>query len=394
MILIDEVSEFLSSMDEMNQKSENEDNYNYENSCETDNCNKYATYPLTLFKKMGQNNITFDDEDYINSETKDITILIDFKNAEITKNFSLKAKLELKDSKDEVILSTLKDTMKVVNIYNDITHNITITKLNTPPTINYNSDSSTDIELKINVSDETIDGKTIIDTNLENKKTGIIIKLVDSNNKIISKEKLKNIEFKIGNNSYSPNSDGLTRIKLSDEAISKTITISIITHAADINLGEGDYKFVITPFVSADGKYSTTLATNSISISLTTKDISTKKYNFNVQSDESDKIISKKIPTTTMRFNIINSLDDSTVKVSLYKRNSFTPTDQTYNLVDLKNYTTTTLTGEDKVYVISSNEFNLTLNTTKFDYTGYELRFELYDGSNKLTTIKKKFIVR
>ena len=29
-ILIDEVSEFLSSMDEMNQKSENEDNYNYE----------------------------------------------------------------------------------------------------------------------------------------------------------------------------------------------------------------------------------------------------------------------------------------------------------------------------------------------------------------------------
>ena len=68
---------------------------------------------------MSQDDVDFDDEDYINSETKDITILIDFKNAEITKNFSLKAKLELKDSKDEVILSTLKDTMKVVNIYND-----------------------------------------------------------------------------------------------------------------------------------------------------------------------------------------------------------------------------------------------------------------------------------
>lgn len=30
LILIDEVSEFLSSMDEINQKSENEDNYDYE----------------------------------------------------------------------------------------------------------------------------------------------------------------------------------------------------------------------------------------------------------------------------------------------------------------------------------------------------------------------------
>ena len=374
-----------------------EDEYNYEKSCTTDNCDKYATYPLSLFKLIGENNKTFDDNKYLNSEEKDLTLLIDFKDSNIDKNLSLTTKLQLKDSSDEIILSTLKDTIKTVNIYNDLKYNVSITKLNNPPVINYNSDSSTNIELKVNITDPTHNEKTVIDTNLENKKTGIVIKLIDSDNKIVPKEKLKNIEFKIGETSYSPNSDGLTRIKLSNEAISKNITISIITHEADINLGDGNYKFVITPFVSADGKYTNNLSTNSITTSLTTVEKSKKEYNFNVIGSESDKVISKKIPTTTMRFKIINSLDNSKVRISLYKRNTFNPLDQTYSLIDLKSYTTTELNeveGIEDVYSIDKDEFNLTLNTTKFDYTGYELRFELYDGLDKLTTIKKKFIVR
>ena len=69
--------------------------------------------------------------------------------------------------------------------------------------------------------------------------------------------------------------------------------------------------------------------------------------------------------------------------------------DQTYELVDLNNYVFDELHSvEEGIYLVSSNSFELNIDLTKLDKMGYELRFELYDGSDKVTTIKKKFIVK
>ena len=85
-----------------------DDNYNYQT-------NNYATYPLDLFTKVGQTDNTkvFDQKTFINEATKNISILIDFKNAEITNDFSLNTYLEMRNT-DEVILTTLKSSIKPV----------------------------------------------------------------------------------------------------------------------------------------------------------------------------------------------------------------------------------------------------------------------------------------
>ena len=91
----------------------------------------------------------------------------------------------------------------------------------------------------------------------------------------------------------------------------------------------------------------------------------------------------------------LSNLNNSNVRISLYKKQSLSAYDQTYGLIDLKDFVVGNLTkAKDKVYYVTSNELSLALNNTKFEKTGYELRFELYDGDKFITVIKKKFIVR
>ena len=93
--------------------------------------------------------------------------------------------------------------------------------------------------------------------------------------------------------------------------------------------------------------------------------------------------------------NELSTFNNSNVRVSLYRKKVLGADDQTYELVDLQNYLTNKLTkAEDKVYYVTTNDLALSLNNTKFDNTGYELKFELYDGDKFITAIKKKFIVR
>ena len=49
---------------------------------------------------------------------------------------------------------------------------------------------------------------------------------------------------------------------------------------------------------------------------------------------------------------------------------------------------------EDKIYSLDNYSTILEFDNKKFENNGYELRFELYDGTRKITSIKKKFIVK
>ena len=103
------------------------------------------------------------------------------------------------------------------------------------------------------------------------------------------------------------------------------------------------------------------------------------------------------IPTTRLRIKILDTtkLTAKRIKVSLYKRISTTAAEQEYELVDLKDFVTNELPGSnDMTYDLTENPKELIFDNKKFENNGYELRFELYDGTRKITTAKKKFIVK
>ena len=112
---------------------------------------------------------------------------------------------------------------------------------------------------------------------------------------------------------------------------------------------------------------------------------------------------------TTVKFNILQNggFINPNIRVSLYKKNKLTAFDQTYTIVDLKDYVTNSLekVSDNIYYAIKSplfyngqastyNAFNLNFINTNFENNGYKLVFELYSGSVKIATIEKKFIVK
>ena len=81
--------------------------------------------------------------------------------------------------------------------------------------------------------------------------------------------------------------------------------------------------------------------------------------------------------------------------------------DQNYSLVDLKGYITDELNKcSDKIYYVTTepifydgteetyNNFELNLITDNFENGGYKFIFTLYDGTTKIGTIEKYFIVK
>ena len=372
------------------------------------NTNEIYTYKVTSdtkdlklnkFTKLSQSDNTkvFNDKNFINETTKNISLVFDFKNTEITEILSLKPYIEIKDSSNKTILSTLKTTLKETVIYPNNEIELTINNLEEIPTINYNSDSKTTISLETNILYKTNNEETIYDSNLLNKKLGLSIKLVDSKDEVVAKKYLKNITFKVDDKFYSPDNDGIVRINLSNKVENITKNLEITTYLTTTELETGNYKFVIEPIISSDGKYSIQKENDQVTIPVTTIKPEKVDYGFNVVLDSNDKVIYKKQETTIMNIavNELSTFNNSNVRVSLYRKKELTAYDQTYELVDLQDYLTNTLTKvEDNVYYVTTNDLALSLNNTKFDKTGYELKFELYDGNKFITAIKKKFIVR
>ena len=354
---------------------------------------------LNKFTKLSQSDNTkvFNDKNFINETTKNISLVFDFKNTEITDILSIEPYIEIKDSSNKTILSTLKTTLKETVIYPNNEMELVINTSDEIPTINYNSDSKTTISLETNTLYKTNNEETIYDSNLLNKKLGLTIKLVDSNDEIVAKKYLKNITFKVEDKFYSPDNDGIVRINLSNNVEKITKDLEITTYLTTTELETGSYKFVIEPIISSDGKYSNQKVNDQVIIPVTTIKPEKVDYGFNVVLDSNDKVIYKKQETTIMNITVneLSTFNNSNVRVSLYRKKVLGAEDQTYELVDLQNYLTNKLTkAEDKVYYVTTNDLALSLNNTKFDNTGYELKFELYDGDKFITAIKKKFIVR
>lgn len=366
-----------------------------------------SSIPFTEFEEIGKGNmqILFKEEfnDIIN---EDYTVTLDFKNALFKEDIlGLNIFVELHDSDGNISRSTVKNTLKDVNIYLNSYSVPNITSTYTGDSIIFNSDSISNIDLTTSLKSHTIDDIAIYDSSYDNKKMGIEIKLIDDNNKTVEKKYLKNIRFKLGDNYYSPNDDGITRIKVSDDRSTTSSSLVILTSRDTITLKEGTYYLNITSFASYDGIYGKDYSKEKINIPVVVGKYNDviSDYKFSVLPDKDYKVLWKKDNNINLgyRFNFDDGYSNPSIRITLYKKSKLTAYDQTYKLVDLIDYTNTPL---ERVlestyqvpaeYVNTTDKFNLYLDLNKLESGGYKFNFELYDGSKRIGSIENKFIVR
>ena len=260
-------------------------------------------------------------------------------------------------------------------------------------TLVYNSDSKLDISVTSGVSYYYINSLKVFDTTYEDKKQGLAIKMVDPNGNILNSSYLKNIEFKVDEINYVPDTDNIVRIPISDSVESVTKTLTIVTHNNSANLEAGNFYIEVSNFVSYDNTYYDELV-NTIKIPVTiVNDNISNDYSFNVTMDDSKRIISKE--NTVIDFGInVKGLTNPTVRASLYKKDELTAYNQDYSLIDLNNYTVEDLENIGNNTYLANTTFSITLKANELENTGYKFVFELYDGTKKVSSISKYFLVR
>lgn len=386
---------------------------NYINGCAEEKC----IYPLTLFKEVGKNNNNLYSEiTYFETgiTEEDFTIVLDLSNTNITDNFeNIKLYMSLYDATSNV-RPTLNSTIKKINIYSSISEenanaNLYLNTNYGGTSIEFNTNSTTNININSGLSYKYINDFKIIDTTYENKEIGLSVKLVDSEGNIVEKELLKSILFKIDDITYFPEEDNIVRINLNSGIFDVNKTLKITTFENSGILEEGTYYFKISNYISYDGYYYDELGGVELSIPVNVSDnIFNIQYSFGVIMEDQYRIINK-ADEFSIPFDILQNgeLENPNLRISLYKKNQITAYDQNYTLVDLATYVSDALSiCENNVYYISTNpiqyiapeylynEFELDLITANFENTGYKFVFELYDDTKKIGTIEKYFIVK
>lgn len=391
------------------------DIYNYNSSCGVEdlNCIKKATYPFTLFKEIGTATVNnyYTETTYYNNGvvTEDFTIVMDLADTDISVNYNdVSLSMELRSPSDINVRPTLYNTINKFNIYSTV--NATDTKATLSLTTDYsgnaiefNSNSTTNINLTSGLNYKFINDFKIVDTTFEDKETGLLIKLIDSHGNIIEKSHLKNFIFKIGNTTYYPESDNMIHINLNNGIADVTKTLTVTTYANNDDLLEGTYYLKVSNYTSIDGEYCDELGAQNILIPVNVTRTSLNTiYGFNASMNDTNRIINKTSESVNVLFNISQNglLINPNIRVSLYKKNNLTAYNQDYTIVDLASYVSDNLNAvSQNVYYVSAtptenNSFGLNLITASFENTGYKFVFELYDDTKKIGTIEKHFIVK
>ena len=391
-----------------------EDLYNYNNSCDgmDSSCVKVATYPFTLFEELGKG--TMENkyvEEVKSSVDENYKIMLDFSDTNITSDYkNVSLFIEIRNKDDEVVRSTLDNSIKKINIYNNVDALPYISSDYDGTIISYNSNSTTNINLKAGISYKTINNEIINDSSFLNKNIGIAIKLVDENGKTIEREYLKNMRFKVDGKDYSPDNAGVVRINFTSglNEINKILTIE--TYQDNTKFVEGNYHFEIYSYAAYDGLHDDLNSSTYVNVPVSfSNQVVNENYSFNVFMDDQDKILKKNDSVYTLGLDAIQNgiFTSPNIRISLYKKSILTAYNQDYMIVNLKDYVTNNLIpiGGNVYYMFTNplmydgtmntyNHFDLNLDMSKLESNGYKLVFELYDGNRRVGALEKKFIVK
>lgn len=370
--------------------------YGYSN-CSDGNC--YATYNFELFNEVGTTN-KFQETSYTGLINEDFVINIDFKNTEITddiENIIVSLKLYNELESKNTIQSTIKSFN--INVLNDAYFTLT-SKFE--DTIMYSENAEYVIDFNAKLIYKYVDEYKVYDTNYEDKQIGLAVKMLSEDGEIVEKTYLKNISFKVGNKKYSPSSDGIVRINLNNGLGDMADSLIIQTFNDNSKLEKGNYKFEVYLYTAYDGMYSNESLAN-IQIPVYVGENTFKNdINFNIEMDNEDKIVSADTNEFNFKFLFGDDISEKyDLKVSLYKKDSLSATDQKYTIIDLGSYLINNSLEKyvENIYYISKDikdntTFNIDLNTGSLEKNGYMFVFELYENDKIVSKINKKFIVK
>lgn len=395
-----------------------DDLYNFNDSCNIDTCTRVATYPLTLFKEIGTNEIYkyFIESTYYSNGliNENFTFNIDFSDTNIETNYdNVNIYMEIHDQDNNRFIPTLVSTLDSFNIYKTVnnlsTSNDLLLSTSYNNTILLNTPLVTEIPISIVTNFKEINGNKVVDTTLKNKFLGIKVKVVDNNLNIISKNDLNNISFQIGDTTYYPSNDNITYIPLLNTVSNINNTLRVVINSLNSNLNNGNYSIKISGYTSYKNNYSSNSLSNEITIPLVlTKELLVSDYEFDAKLNGS-YIINKENENEDISFDILTNgiFNNPSLRVSLYEKEELTAYNQDYRLVDLNDYITDTLTSTgNSTYRITNdivlydetletyNHFDLEVITENFNNTGYKFVFELYEGNIRVGIVEKYIIVK
>ena len=359
--------------------------------------NKYI-YNISDFVSMGSNDSKFNEQEacnnYYNTDQdliyENFIFHVNFSDSTLEKNIQNNSLLmELRDSENQTLIGVLgiqRGTM-VYTVYNDKEATIKVDGTVEPTTIYLGN--SANLNVTTTFTQTVVNSKTVYDTQYFDKKLGIKISIYDNNGNKLNNDSLLGINFELDNKLYYPRIDGTTRISIADKVTDVLAKIKINTKG-NTTLATGDYKIKIESFGSSDGIYYGLTASDVVELDLR---IINLQYGLKVTTADTSKIIEKDTGKGQNGSNSIvsiveysSALSDPNIAVSLYRRNYDEVFDQTYTLVDFKDYTSDRLTAtkREKEYVVSESPLDETTDfytlKTNLQTGTYKLVYKLYDG--------------
>lgn len=369
-------------------------------------------YELSDFIAMGSNDNNFDESkmfnEFYNTEQdlvyENFIFHVNLGDSTLNENIAQNSLLmELRNTENQTIIGVLGIQREniVYTVFCDKEATIEVDATASPETVYLGNPIN--LNVTTTFTQQILGTKTIYDTQYFDKKLGIKISIYDSNGNRLNNDSLLGINFELDKQYYYPRIDGTTRICIADKVTDVLARIKINTENNEI-LATGDYTIRVESFGSSDGIYYGLVASDMVEVNVR---IINFAYGLKVVTQDKAKIIDNETGNTSGGNNSIvttlqyeSSLNNPNIAVSLYRRDYTEVFSQKYNLVDLSEYLTNTLTPtlREKEYVVSTNPV---ATTTYFLYlkenlvTGtYKLVYKLYDGDIYIGEVYEYMIIK
>ena len=350
------------------------------------------TYRLSDFIKMGSTTTsnTYNDKDAndkyyaddIGLVDEEFIFIFDFKDCEVTGDHLGNTMLfELRNAEDRSIYNVLgmRQNLMVYNTYESSNAVLSQSIENTDGYLYYDIAEEINYATAINYN-QTANRESVIDTNYESRSMGLNVAFYDNDMKVVSSSLLSGTSFRIGEQEYFADSDGVFRIKLAGKVSNLDRKISLFTNS---DLPPGTYTLRFTLFASDDGLHNSDID-NSI-----TKDIPitvvSAGNSIAVKTTDEGKIVdgSTSLNMKGENFNeyvvkYSSKLTNPNIRVEVFKRNISEIDSTAFSSAPFNSLFTTTLP------VDSGNEVVLDMGTVKEKTFKFDLKDNLTSGTYKI----------
>ena len=364
-----------------------------------------TTTASNMYNDLAMNNAYYDNN--LGMAYEEFLFIFDFKYTNITQaQLDNEMLFEMRNSQDRTTISVLEKRLEdrdmVFNIYP--TSNIALSQTVTTANTNYYYDSPNTTIYTSEVSYST-SGTSIkvIDTNYEASCMGVNIQFFNSQGDSVSSSMLSGTKITINREDFFVDSDGVFRIKLADKVTRLTRNLEI---TVDKLLPAGNYTVKYSIIASSDGLHSSELDTPTYTESI---QVVSANNEITVDNHDKTKIFYSETglnelgsDTNTYVINYRSSLNNTNLRLSVYKRKINNYSTSEYEEVDHTTVIATSLartmsaTNPYEVSIpfgTSPRSVQLEIDPDAVSGT-YKLVFKLCDGDQVVDTDEAYLIVK